>query len=402
MNLFNTSSEETGFPRVARLLVLLLGLFFLVYPVQLTLLTNPSAWQLVLMWSGVSLFTLVYLWLMLFNEPLQLVPAEPADKWKYRVAILVLAVFGGVLSFSFGMVWRMLFLYHINVAAGIMLLRRDAYLTVAVLAVLTAMLGFPQDLSWLAAPALALGLWSISFVRQVAVATELREAREELALVAVSEERLRFARDLHDLLGHSLSLIALKSALAEKLLPKVAENMAVAKELRDLQRVARSALTQVREAVSGYRQPSLAEELLGARTMLEAAGITCQVQRNIGVIPEQIEAILTWVVREGVTNVVRHSHAKTCEIVLTQDEQFVRVEIKDDGVGSQSSVSDGSGLAGLAERLEASGGRLEAGLSSEGGYVLRACLPLARSNTTEGRESASSSSVSRESQGGQA
>jgi two-component system, NarL family, sensor histidine kinase DesK len=397
MNFFNTSSAETGFPRVARLLVPLLGLFFLVYPVQLTLLTHPSPRQLVLMWGGVSLFALVYLWLMLLNEPLQLVPAQPAALWKYRAAILLLIVLAGVLSFNLGVAWRMLFLYHINVAAGLMLLSRDAYIMVAIIAVLTAVLGFPIGLAWLAVPALALGLWSISFVRQVAVATELREAREELALVAVSEERLRFSRDLHDLLGHSLSLIALKSALAEKLLPKVDENAAVAKELRDLQSVARNALTQVREAVSGYRQPSLAEELVGARTLLEAAGITCQVQRDIGVLPEHVEAVLTWVVREGVTNVVRHSHATSCEIVLTQDEQFVRVEIKDNGVGSRNSTSDGSGLAGLAERLEASGGRLEAGSSSEGGFVLRACLPLDKGNATEVRKSATSSSIVRES-----
>lgn len=339
---------------------------------------------------------------MLRNEPLQLVPVGPTKLWKYRATILFLAVLAGVLGFNLGVVWHMLFFYHMNVAAGIMLLRRDAYISVAVIVVLTAILGFPQGLLWLAAPALALGLWSISFVRQVAVATELREAREELALVAVSEERLRFARDLHDLLGHSLSLIALKSALAERLLPQRTENAAVAKELRDIQRVARSALAQVREAVSGYRQPSLAEELAGIRTMLEAAGITCQIQRDIGVLPEQIEAVLTWVVREGVTNVVRHSRARTCEIVLTRDKYFVKVEIKDDGVGSQgirNSESSGSGLAGLAERLEASSGYLEARSLSEGGFVLCARLPLDRESVDN--RASGSSLITSENQGDQ-
>jgi two-component system, NarL family, sensor histidine kinase DesK len=391
MNFFNTSSTETGFPRVARLLVPLLGLFFLVYPVRLTLLTNPTPWQLALMWGGVSLFTLVYLWLMVFNEPLQLVSVEPSELWKYRAAVLVLVVLTSVLSFNLGVAWRMLFLYHVNVAAGIMLVRRDAYSTVAVIAVLSAILGSPLGLSWLAAPALALGLWSISFVRQVAVAAELREAREELALVAVSEERLRFARDLHDLLGHSLSLIALKSALAEKLLPKLPENATVVKELRDLQNVARSALTQVREAVSGYRQPSLAEELVGARTMLEAAGITCKVHREATAIPEQLEAVMTWVVREGVTNVVRHSRATICEITLTQNKDSVVIAIKDNGVGSQI-TSSGSGLTGLAERLEASGGRLEVN-SSESGFILRAPLPLERNELADAASSSSLPSV---------
>jgi two-component system sensor histidine kinase DesK len=109
--------------------------------------------------------------------------------------------------------------FHVNVAAGIMLLTRDAYVAITGLAIITLGLGIISGMAWLALPTAAIGLWATAFVRQVSAVAELRSAREELARLAVSEERLRFARDLHDLLGHSLSLITLKSELAGRSLP---------------------------------------------------------------------------------------------------------------------------------------------------------------------------------------
>jgi two-component system sensor histidine kinase DesK len=261
-----------------------------------------------------------------------------------------------------------------------MLPKRDAYVVVAGIAAFTLVTGFFTGFAFLAAPALAIGLWAITFVGQVAAVAQLRAAREELARLAVSEERLRFARDLHDLLGHSLSLITLKGELVERLMPKSPENEKAVGELRDLQGVARGALKEVREAVSGYRRPSLDEELAGAGAMLEAAGIACRTQSDVGALPKETQATLTWVVREGVTNVVRHSRAKRCEIRLTRDGESVRAEVKDDGPGQRVRGADdgagGSGLSGLAERVEASRGRLEAGPIREGGFVVRAILPL--------------------------
>ena len=328
------NKTRRGLPVVAWLLVPLLGLFILVYPVTVVINSDPTPAQAFFALAGVPLFVGVFLWLMWAHEPLQLVPAPRASEvFKYRAIIAFLALLAGALSFTLGPEWRMLFFYHVNVSAGIMLPKRDAYVTIAAVALFTLVAGSSFGLAWLAVPAVAIGLWSTTFVSQVAAVAQLRAAREELARLAVSEERLRFARDLHDLLGHSLSLITLKSELAERLLPHTTENEKAAREVRDLQGVARDALREVREAVSGYRRPSLDEELSGSRAMLEAAGISCQVHNEAGVLPNDTEAILTWAVREGVTNVVRHSRAKSCEIRLSRDGDRVSAEVRDDGRG---------------------------------------------------------------------
>ncbi len=378
----NNPAEKVrnGLPVVAWLLVPLVGLFFLVYPITVLLDSDPTPARVLFALGGAALFVGVFLWLMWAHEPLQLVTApRPSQVFEYRATIAFLALVAGALSLVLGAEWRMLFFYHVNVAAGIMLPKRDAYVTIAAIALFTLVAGTSTGFAWLAVPAVAIGLWSTTFVGQVAAVAQLRAAREELARLAVSEERLRFARDLHDLLGHSLSLITLKSELAERLLPDTPENRGAAREVHDLQGVARDALREVREAVSGYRRPSLDEELSGSRAMLEAAGISCQVHNEAGLLPNDTEAILTWAVREGVTNVVRHSRAKSCEIRLTRDGGRVHAEVRDDGHGHHTDRGDdtvgGSGLSGLAERVEASGGSFEAGPPPEGGFRLRVVLP---------------------------
>jgi two-component system sensor histidine kinase DesK len=202
----------------------------------------------------------------------------------------------------------------------------------------------------------------------------LRSAREELARLAVSEERLRFARDLHDLLGHSLSLITLKSELAGRLLPQEPEKAEA--EIRDIEEVARQALGEVREAVAGYRRPTLEEELAGAGEMLEAAGIACRIENEAGVLPNAVDIVLAWAVREGTTNVIRHSRARHCRILLARDGEEVYAEITDDGDGCQSENGgdSGSGLSGLSERVATLAGHVEAGSQPDGGFRLRVSL----------------------------
>jgi two-component system, NarL family, sensor histidine kinase DesK len=385
------ASTKQRFPVVARFIVPLLGVFFLVHPIRTLLQSDPNPVLALFALGGTTLFAGVFLWLMLTREPLQLVTAEPSEALKVRLAVAFLAVLAGVLSLYLGPEWRMLFFYHLNVAAGIMLPKRDAYAVVAGIVLLTFVVGLYSGFAFLAAPAAAIGLWSIAFVGQVAAVAQLRAAREELARLAVSEERLRFARDLHDLLGHSLSLITLKGELAERLLPDNLENRKAIEEVRGLQGVARGALKEVREAVSGYRRPSLDEELAGACAMLEAAGISCRARKEVEALPPDAEGILTWVVREGTTNVVRHSRAKRCEIRLTRNGGRVRAEVRDDGPGPRPKRADdgvgGSGLAGLAERVRASGGRFGAGPLPDRGFGLRVMLPLgeAESAGTDGR-----------------
>ena len=205
---------------------------------------------------------------------------------------------------------------------------------------------------------------------------ELHDARAELARLAVAGERERFARDLHDLLGHSLSVISLKAQLARKRLPGDPE--AAAADVADIETVSREALREVREAVSGYRKPVLDAELRGARTALDAAGIETTIDRPAVDLPPEVEAVLAWTVREAATNVIRHSGARHSTIRLVPALDQASVEIMDDGPGTNGSDEIGTGLTGLRERLDAAGGRLEAGPRDDGpGFRVRAIVPVA-------------------------
>lgn len=386
-----TPRETRALPRVAWLLVPLMGVFFLVYPVRELLATGPSPARTIFVFAGAALFVGIYLWFMWLHEPLQLVQAGSGAIHTYRAIIAFLAALAVAISLVGGDVWRMLIVYHVNVAAGIMLPRRDASVAIAGVAAITFAFGISIGLAWLAAPAVALGLWATAFVQQVATVAELREAREELAHLAVAEERLRFARDLHDLLGHSLSLITLKNELAIKLLPVTPER--AAKEIREAVTVARGALRDVREAVAGYRQPTLAEELHGAVEMLDAAGIACRVENRAGPLPKPMDATLAWLVREGATNVIRHSRAHRCTIMLARDGGMICAEMRDGGRGSRASVGSaadavgGSGLSGLAERVATiAGADFAAGPLPEGGFRLRVRVPLPQDITPRGED----------------
>jgi len=200
---------------------------------------------------------------------------------------------------------------------------------------------------------------------------ELRAAREQIAGMAVEEERARISRDLHDVLGHSLSLMTLKGELAARLIPAGDPGGA---EVREVVRLAREALREVREVVSGYRQPTLATELSAARTALAAAGIGCDVEQSVGAVSRETEAVLGWAIREGVTNVIRHSRAAHCRIALVREDGRVRAEVVDDGVGG-AGAPEGSGLRGLGERVGAIGGRLEAGRGPVRGFRLVVAAP---------------------------
>ncbi|MEN8655314.1 sensor histidine kinase [Streptomyces sp. 21So2-11] len=207
---------------------------------------------------------------------------------------------------------------------------------------------------------------------------ELRATREELAHAAVEKERLRFSRDLHDLLGHTLSVIVVKSEAARRLAPRDLD--AALSQVSDIESVGRQALTEIREAVTGYREGSLTTELAGARSVLDAAGIKSLVRRTGSPLAPQTEALLGWVVREAVTNVVRHSGATRCGITVDSSPERVHLKITDNGrgVGSEQPVGriGDNGLKGLTERLTAAGGTLDAGPSTHGGFLVSAELPV--------------------------
>ncbi|MFF2328393.1 MULTISPECIES: sensor histidine kinase [unclassified Streptomyces] len=209
---------------------------------------------------------------------------------------------------------------------------------------------------------------------------ELRATRQELARTAVEKERLRFSRDLHDLLGHTLSVIVVKSEAARRLAPHDMD--AALRQVTDIESVGRQALTEIREAVTGYREGSLATELDRARSALAAAGIEPVLRRSGPPLAPQTEALLGWVVREAVTNVVRHSNAATCTFVVDGTPDRVRLTITDNGRGPSASAAPptpgigGTGLKGLTERLAAAGGSLKAGAGADGGFVVTAELPV--------------------------
>jgi two-component system sensor histidine kinase DesK len=199
--------------------------------------------------------------------------------------------------------------------------------------------------------------------------TQLARAREQLVDLAVTQERERLGRDVHDILGHSLTVITVKTELAGRLLEAVPPGPAVDRaraEVADVERLAREALADVRATVSGTRQVSLTGELAAARSALAAAGIRADLPSGVDVVPARHRELFAWALREGVTNVVRHSGASWCGVQLTAD----CVEVRDDGRGPDS-FGGGNGLAGLQARAAASGARLEIERAPEGGFLLR-------------------------------
>lgn len=205
--------------------------------------------------------------------------------------------------------------------------------------------------------------------------TQLIAAREQLAHLAVTEERLRFARDLHDLIGQSLSVLVLKSELVAKQLPEDADE-SVRNEVRDIAQVARRSLNDVREAVTGYRRPTLQGEISSARAALRAAGIGLRVEDTVGALGPQQDGVLAWCLREAVTNVVKHSGATRCEVRITRRDELATLEVSDDGRGA-TSFDGGSGLAGMRERVEMVGGTVKVASENGGGLHVRVLIPQA-------------------------
>ena len=202
-------------------------------------------------------------------------------------------------------------------------------------------------------------------------ARKLLHAQEQARHLAVVAERERIGRDLHDLLGHTLSVIALKSELASKLAGRDPERSIA--EIRDVERISRDALAEVRRAVLGSRDGhALTDELAHARTALDAAGVILECHVASGVVAAAVDHTLAFALREAVTNVVRHARAQRCTITLETDGPFARLSIDDDGVGGDG--KDGAGLAGMRTRVTELGGQLER--NSRQGTRLTITLPL--------------------------
>jgi two-component system, NarL family, sensor histidine kinase DesK len=313
-----------------------------------------------------------------------------------RIGLLVLAGLAVAISLVYGAEWTSIFIYVSSATGFIIWDRRRALLGVAGCTVGYVVLSEivhtkSGDLWAELLPVALIGFAMIGFKMQIVLNQQLRQARGEVAKLAVSEERLRLARDMHDLTGQSLSLITLKSELAVKRLsrlPASPEADAVAAELSDIGRVSRQTLQDIREAVSGYRRPTLAVEIITARASLEAAGIALDddpaLMTRSGTFDPDAEAALAWCLREAATNVIRHSGAQHCRARLTERRHELALEITDDGRGLPGTGDGdgrpgaaGSGLHNMSERLSAVDGRFSAGPGRDGrGFQLVATVPV--------------------------
>jgi two-component system sensor histidine kinase DesK len=207
---------------------------------------------------------------------------------------------------------------------------------------------------------ITLAFLAAAAVRRLQAANqELARAREQLAQVAVQEERTRFARDLHDLLGHSLTVLVAKIRLARRLPPEQA-----ASELADAEHVTVAVLDDVRQAVEGYRGPTLDAQIAGAKAALDAAA---------NPLVEDAEHLMALCVREAVTNVLRHSGASRCVLTLGRDDSVAWADIRDDGRGGK--VVSGWGLQGLRERADRLGGSVAWSAPPDGGFHVRVTVP---------------------------
>ncbi|HWX43721.1 MAG TPA: histidine kinase [Solirubrobacteraceae bacterium] len=398
----------------------------LAFPLTATLDAHPPPVELVATLLAVALFVGVYARLVLSCD------LPYPDRRGLATLGLLLAIAIG-LTLGERVQWASLFIFSAAICGPTLrepLAAAGVVLCVLLAGVSTIAAGAdPGSGLVLAGGTAGIGMLMLSIAGLRARNDELHRAREELARLAVADERLRFARDLHDLLGQSLSVIALKAELAGRLLDAAAGERAaqspgvsghgeadagsepawaVARvHVGELEGVARKALSEVRETAGGYRRPVLARELEGARVALEAAGIEARLDRAGAKLAPDVEALLAWTVREGTTNVIRHSGASSCRVVIFAGVEAVSVEVLDDGRGpagvngsrngaagspgeyagagghgDRPGEHPGLGLAGLRERAECLAGEVEAGAGPGGGFRLRVSVPSAQSAGT--------------------
>ncbi len=250
-----------------------------------------------------------------------------------------------------------------------------AFAYLAVIALLLAaeslLLGAPPAFLFFGPPVCAVvGAATVHFARSERRESELKLSRAEVRRLAAVAERERIARDLHDLLGHTLSVIAIKAELAAKLAGR--GDARAEREIRDVESVSRSALRQVREAVVGFRQADLDGELANARLACEARGIEFFFDRPGMDLPGSQEAVLAMCLREAATNVVRHSNASHCRVSLASEGQRIRLTVADDG--RSGAIREGAGLAGMRERVKQARGEMS--IDSARGVTLIVRVPM--------------------------
>lgn len=374
-----SETRSTRFLIVIAWLVSSVWLVALLQPVGLAL-SSRSTGHIILSLVGVVLFLTIYLWATGADahEFAMMTPQTPEPLWRRALPALLITALAFAMTLGLNLAWDTLFIFAVVTAARRLPIQ-PALIAIAILSLIPFSGALTQGTL-----SLATALQNASLIAVVGITVigmrwsfmtnrDLRLARRELVRLAITEERLRFARDLHDLLGHTLSLIALKSELARRLADTAPERTQA--ELTDIEHAARQALSDVRAAVAGYRQTTLAGELAAARDLLAAAGVALDTQTENVQLPAPVESALAWAVREGVTNI---SGARACSINLSTHDGWIALQIEDDGKSGQSDpATTHNGLRGLTERVIGLGGQIQAG-PDHVGYVLRVSLPISR------------------------
>jgi two-component system sensor histidine kinase DesK len=389
-------TDITGLLRYRRLVIRALLVIFLLLPAAALLTSHQRGGHPGFLIFGTLGFVVLTDRTVLVRMP------EPGRYARWQWALLPLVVALGAALFAVGHMGWLTALAVASAAVG--RISPDGRATVlglvcctGIAVAISAATGLGYGNTVVAGAVVALGnLLAHSAERRNVLMYRLKETRAELARAAVAEERLRISRDLHDLLGHSLSLITLKAELAGRVIGTDPDR--AAREIAELETVARRSLTEVRQAVTSYRQPSLAAELVSSRRMLASAGVECQLRvPDAYSLPPTVDALLAWTVREGATNIVRHAAARHAAVVIDLTDTEASARLSDDGAGPRGKArpalsgaaaapagaaaqggdgAAGSGLAGLAERAARLGGTLSAGAGQDGGFWLRVSVPL--------------------------
>jgi two-component system sensor histidine kinase DesK len=338
--------------------VLYLGFFF-VQPV----IDHVSAKQWFFDGLGAAIFLILYWGMFLLERPRALVHIGGI----MLLGIIFLPFNGGACTF---------FIFAAAMVPFVVGTQARAVTALAIIAAIGAIEGRLLHMGlwpllWTSLFPAFIGAGNVFFAERNRINSQLRKANEEIENLAKVAERERIARDLHDVLGHTLSVITLKSELAGKLLDR--DPQRAGKEIREVEQISRQALADVRDAIRGYRSQGLVAELAQAKTTLETAGLTVQCDAATTMkLPAMQESVLSLAVREAVTNVVRHAQAHTCRMRLEQQNGSCRLEIRDDGCGTSN--GEGNGLRGMRERIEMLGGTLSR--STGAGTTLTITLPL--------------------------
>ncbi|MDG4819916.1 sensor histidine kinase [Micromonospora sp. WMMD956] len=324
--------------------------------------------------AGLVAFALLYL--ALVAVPVASLAVRPA---LHHAGLVLLALLGVALAATYAGApqgWLALLMYVCSAGAVGLVRTNRAFAwvggSVAAVLVIGAARRLPADgTARVALITLLAGAMTLAFARVARLVDELRRTQRELARAVVERERLRFAKDLHDLLGHTLSLMVVKAEVLRRLAS--ADPHRAAAEAADIERIGRTALTEVREAVTGYREHSFGRELDNARAVLADVGITVTVRGDGRRLDVEADDAFGWVLREGVTNVLRHSRASRCDIEVDIDADGAALTVRDNGVGGRPAL--GNGLRGLTERLAQVGGTLQVGPAPGGGLLLTGRVP---------------------------